>query len=428
MIPAFAYEDAVGGVTAYRHRTNGLQVLLYPLRAAPVATFMVTYRVGSRNEATGLTGATHFLEHLMFKGSKRFNAAQGTSVFQILQRHGAQVNATTWLDRTNYYALLPSAHVDRAIEIEADRMRGALIAPEAVASEKTVILNELDRGQNDAVRNLFHQVWAAAFPAHPYGHPTIGWRSDVEHVTAEALRGFYDTYYWPDNATASVIGDFDARAVLEKVDAHFGAIPPAPQPVPDVHTREPEQHGERRVTLHQAGQIGHLIVGWKMPPARDPDADALAVLELLLTYGKASRLHRALADTSLVTSVSGFVSRLRDPGLFCIIAQVAPGRTHAEVEEALYAALDKVVEEGVREGELVRARAVLRAHEAYGRDGAYAAAAGLNEAIAAGDWKLFATAFERLGRVQAEDVQRVAARYLRATTRTVGLHKVEEAR
>ncbi len=423
--PSFDFEGACGDIRAYKHTGNGLQVLLYPLRAAPVATFMVTYRVGSRNEVTGLTGATHFLEHLMFKGSARFNAGQGTSVFQVLQRLGAQVNATTWLDRTNYYAMLPSQHLGKAIEIEADRMRGALIAPKAVASEKTVILNELDRGQNDPVRTLYHEVWAAAFAAHPYGHPTIGWRSDVEAVTADKLRSFYDTYYWPNNATASLIGAFDDAEALQLIDDAFSKIPQAPHPIPDVETREPQQRGERRVTLRQSGQIGHLIAGWKIPPALHPDADALSVLSLLLTVGKSSRLHRALTDTSLTTFVSGMVSRLRDPGLFTLVAQVAPGHTHAEVEHALYAAIEQVQQEGVEMSELERALGQLKAQEAFGRDGSFSAASGLNEAIAAGDWRLFATAFERAAQVTASDVQRVAQTYLVEDARTIGFHLAE---
>nr|AAC98910.1 protease [Rhodothermus sp. 'ITI 518'] len=256
-VEGFTFEEAVGGIEAYRLDVNDLQVLLMPQNVVPVVTFMVTYHVGSRNEPTGLTGATHMLEHLMFKGTERFNKARGTSVFQVLQRVGAQVNATTWLDRTNYYALLPREHLALAVEIEADRMRGALIRPEDVEAERTVILNEMDRGENDPLRNLYHAVWSVAFVAHPYRHPTIGWRSDVENMTAEALRHLYDTYYWPDNATVSIIGDFEPEAALALVREHFGRIPRAPHPIPARCGRaSPRQRGERGVTVRQAGQLG----------------------------------------------------------------------------------------------------------------------------------------------------------------------------
>lgn len=420
--PAFAFEDASGGVRAFRHRANGLQVLVLAQPESPVATFMLTYRVGSRNEGLGLTGATHFLEHLMFKGTARFHKDAGTSVFQTLQRHGAQVNATTWLDRTNYYTLLPVHRLEAAIEVEADRMRGLRLDAADVASEKTVILNELDRGENDPVRRLYHLVWSTAFQAHPYGHPTIGWKSDVEAVTPEALRGFYDAFYWPDNATATVIGGVDEAEALALVDRHFGALPPAPTPLPDVATREPEQSGERRVRHRQAAQLGTVVLGWKAPPGLHADADALAVLALLLTSGKASRLHRALVDAALATYVGGGASRLRDPGLFTLYAGLAPGATHEAVEAILRAEAQRIAREGVEAGELARALALVRAHDAYARDGAFAAASALNEAIACGDWRLFTTAQERLARVTAEDVQRVASTYLVDDALTVGHH------
>ena len=228
--PSAAFESVreSGGVEELRHATNGLTVLLAPEAAVPVVAFQVTYRVGSRNEGAGLTGATHLLEHLMFKGSERFNKDLGTSVFQTLQSLGGQINATTWYDRTNYYALLPSEHLEKAVEIEADRMRGARVRDEDLASERTVVLNELDRGDNEPLRKLLHATFATAYQAHPYGHPVIGWRSDVETVSAEGLRHFYDTYYWPRNATVTVAGAFDRDDALALIDRHFGPIPAGP--------------------------------------------------------------------------------------------------------------------------------------------------------------------------------------------------------
>lgn len=422
MPEAFEFVERSGGIEAYRLTSNDLQVLLLPEAAAPVVTFMVTYRVGSRNESVGLTGATHFLEHLMFKGTERFNKARGTSIFNTLQRVGAQINATTWLDRTNYYELLPKEHLALAVEIEADRMRGALIDPVEMESERTVILNELDRGQNEPMRNLYHAVWSAAFAAHPYGHPTIGWRSDVEQVTPEGLRHFYDTFYWPNNATLSIIGDVDRAEALRLVEDGFGKIAPSPKPIPDVTTREPAQRGERRVIVRQAGQLGALLVGYKSPPALDPDADALDVLAMLLASGKSSRLYRRLTDRGLTADVYASGSHLRNPGLFYLYAMLAPERTHEEVERAIYEEIRAVQDEGVTDQEVVRAKSQLRALEAFSRDGPFAIAAQLNEAIAAGDWKLYTTYLERIDRVTGADVQRVAQTYLVDDARTVGFY------
>lgn len=420
-LPAgISFVEASGGVEEYRLESNGLQILLLQQAVAPVATFMVTYRVGSRNETAGLTGATHILEHMMFKGTERYNKRKGTSVFNVLQRVGAQVNATTWYDRTNYYELLPSEHLALALEIEADRMRGVLLDRDDLESERTVILNEFDRGENEPIRNLYHAVWSTAFFAHPYRHPTIGWRSDIETVTEEGLRHFYDTYYWPNNATVSIIGSFDREEVLRLIVQKFGAIPPSPEPIPEVYTREPVQRGERRVQVKQAGQLGAVIVAYKSPSALEPDTDALDVLSVILASGKSSRLYRRLTDTGLTTSVSASTSRLRDPGLFYVFALLSPESTHAGVEEAILEEIRLVQENGVMEAELQRAKNQLKAQEAFGRDGSFSVAAQLNEAIAAGDWKLYTTYMDRIARVTLDDVQGVARTYCVDVSRTVG--------
>ncbi|CAM3274252.1 M16 family metallopeptidase [Rhodothermus bifroesti] len=426
-VEGFTFVESVGGIAAYRLAANDLDVLLMPQNTVPVVVFMITYHVGSRNEPTGLTGATHMLEHLMFKGTARFHKAQGTSVFQVLQRVGAQVNATTWLDRTNYYALLPREHLSLAVEIEADRMRGALLLPEDVEAERTVILNEMDRSENDPLRNLYQAVWSVAFVAHPYRHPTIGWRSDVENITAEALRHFYDTFYWPNNATVSIIGDFELEEALKLVQQHFGPIERSPRPIPAVWTREPVQRGERRLVLHQAGELGVVMVAFKSPAGLDPDADALDVLACILSQGRNSRLYRKLTDTGRTLSVTATNERHRDPGLFYVVARLAPGVAHAEVEAILLEELAQVAACGVSEEEVARAQTQLAALEVYGRDGPFAIAAQLNEAIAIGDWKLYATYLDRIACVTAVDIQRVAQTYLTEAARTVGWYVPQAA-
>lgn len=423
--PAFESVRTLGGIEELRHR-NGLTVLLVPDAAAPVVAFQLTYRVGSRNEVSGLTGATHLLEHLMFKGSERFNRDLGTSVFQTLQSVGGQINATTWYDRTNYYALLPAEHLGLAVEIEADRMRGARVRDEDLASERTVVLNELDRGENEPLRTLLHAVYATAFHAHPYGHPVIGWRSDVETVTAEGLRGFYDAAYWPRNATATVAGAYDRTEALTLIDQHFGPIASGPEtgdgaaPIEASVTREPEQRGERRVVLKQAGELGAVLVAQKAPAGLDPDADALDVLVQALAAGKSGRLYRRLTDAGLTTSAFAFYPRLRDPGLFVLYAALAPDVTHETVEAELVAILDEVARDGLTDAELARGRQQVVADEAFGRDGPYAVVAQLNEAIALGDWTLFAEYRDRIDAVTPAAVQAAAARLVSADRRTVG--------
>lgn len=421
----FEFVESSGGIEAYRLTANGLRVLILEQAAAPVVAFMVTYHVGSRNEWTGLTGATHILEHLMFKGTERFHKKKGTSIFDTLQRVGARVNATTWFDRTNYYEMLPKEHLPLAVEIEADRMRGALLDAEDLESERTVILNEYDRGKNEALRNLYDAVWSTAFVAHPYHHPTIGWRSDIEHVTPEGLRHFYDTYYYPNNATVSIIGDVDRTAALELVADHFGALEASPEPIPEMHTREPEQRGERRVKVHQDGQLGAVMMAYKAPEGLSEEADALDILARVLASGKGSRLFKRLTDRGLTAEVFAMSSRLRDPGLFSVFAFLAPEATHDVVEEEIESAIEEVRDNGITAEELQRAQTQLKAKEAFGRDGPFAIAAQLNEAIAAGDWTLYTTYLDRIERVTTDDVQRAAQTYLRRRRATVG-HYIPE--
>lgn len=418
----FAFEEESGGIEAYRLKENDLQVLLLPLPVAPVVTFMVTYRVGSRNEVSGHTGATHLLEHLMFKGTERFNRERNTSIFRVLQRVGARINASTWYDRTNYYELLPKEHLPLAMEIEADRMRNALIRPEDLASERSVVLNEFDRGENDPMRKLYHSVWSTAYVAHPYHHPTIGWRSDIENVTAEELRHYYDTFYWPDNTTISVIGDLDRRDILEQIHDRFGEISSAPEPIPEVKTTEPPQQGERRTIIRQAGQLGTVMISFKSPPARSTDTDALDVLSNVLASGKNSRLFQRLTDLGLTTDIFSQASRHRDPGLFTVFAALAPEASHEEVEQLILEEIQRIKDEGVSREEVERAVNQRVAQEAFGRDGPYSIASQLNEAIAAGDWKLYTEYLDRIRAVDRADVQQAAHKFCTSDTKTTGYY------
>jgi zinc protease len=338
----------------------------------------------------------------------------------MLQSVGARVNATTWLDRTNYYAMLPVEHLPLAAEIEADRMRHARISDEDVTSERTVILNELDRGQNEPTRRLYQAVWSAAYVAHPYHHPTIGWRSDVENVTAAGLRGFYDTYYWPNNATVSVIGAVEAGASLDLVDRFFGQIPRSPEPFPSTVTREPEQDGERRVVVRMKGGLGAVMLAFKAPAGLEDQADALTLLATILGFGKTSRLYRRMVDSGLATHCSAGYPRFRDPGLFYVLAMLSNELDHETAERMIWEELSAVAREGVTEEELGRARFQYVAEEAYSRDGPFGIASQLNEAIAAGDWRLFTGIRARMAAVTPEAIQAAAARWLKQDAATVG--------
>lgn len=411
-VEGFSHVKSLGGIDEYRLESNGLQVLLLPDHSVPVLTFMVTYRVGSRNEVTGTTGATHLLEHLMFKGSVNFNKEKGNKVDQILDPIGATNNATTWLDRTNYYETFGSEHLPMVVEMEADRMRGLLLREEDRRPEMTVVRNEFERGENNPFQLLIKELFHAAFVAHPYHHSTIGWRSDIEKVSIEKLREFYDTFYWPDNATVSVIGDFKPEEALGLIKQHYGAIPKSPRPTPEMYTEEPEQTGPRRLIVKKAGQLGVVALGHKIPAALHPDFPALTILSAILTDGNNSRLYKRLTDQSLTTSVQAFTGFFHDPSLHITFAAMAPGAKHDEVEKAAFAGIEELKTGGVTDLEVTTAITKYLAQSAFGRDGSFAIASGLNEAIAAGDWTSYYTFDDRIKEVTAADVKRVANKYL----------------
>lgn len=410
----------VGGITEYTLDANGLDVLLLEDHSAPVLTFMVTYRVGSRNEVTGTTGATHLLEHLMFKGSTNFNADNGKGFDTMMDRVGGINNATTWLDRTNYYENLPSDRLELAVQLEADRMRGLLLRESDRQPEMTVVRNEFERGENDPSEALDKEVTAAAFIAHPYHHPTIGWRSDIEKVSIQRLREFYNTFYWPNNATVTIIGDFQPAQALALLQRHFGAIRPSPEPVPLVYTEEPPQTGPRRVTVKRPGEVGAVQLAYKAPAALHPDHAPLEVLGTILSDGKTSRLYRALIDTNLAISADATTGFFHDPSLFTLSALLAPGVTHDKVEQALLAEVDKVRTTGVSAEEVTRAINKLLAAIAYQRDGSFAIAGLINECIAVGDWTDYVTGPAKIKAVTVDDVARVVKAYLNADQSTTG--------
>ncbi len=418
--PGYKQVQELGGITEYRLETNGLTVLLLEEHSAPVATFMITYLVGSRNEVTGTTGSTHLLEHLMFKGTEKFNKESGTSVFEQLQNVGALINATTWLDRTNYFANLPSDQLELPIKIEADRMRGLRLREEDRQPEMTVVRNEFERGENNPYYSLDKEIIAAAFIAHPYHHPTIGWRSDIENVPIEKLRKFYNTFYWPDNATVTIIGDFNTGNALNLVKKHFGNIPSAPNSIPQVYTTEPEQRGPRRVVVKRTGQVGMVGIAHKVPKGGHNDTFPLTVLDYILATGKNSRFYRAIIDKGLAVSISNDYFPFRDPGLFIPYAYLAPGITHEQVEQAILDVYENIKTAGVSPSEVDRAINLLSAQTAFARDGSYSIADELNEAIAMGDWTFYVRYLEELKKVTPQDVQRVVKTYMIEDSSTTG--------
>ncbi len=419
-VAGFSHVKTAGSMDEYRLDANGLQVLLLPEHSSPTLTFMVTYRVGSKNEVTGSTGATHILEHLMFKGTSQRDRSKGNNVDQLLERTGARYNATTWLDRTNYYENLGSDQLATVVEMEADRMRNLLLRDEDRRPEMTVVRNEFERGENSPVQALYKEIYQAAFVAHPYHHSTIGHRSDIEKVSIEKLRDFYDTYYWPNNATVSIIGDFQPAEALLLVKKSFGVYPKSSKPIPAVYTEEPAQTGPRRVTVKRAGQLGVVAIAHKIPAATHADYAAVTLLSAILADGKNSRLYKAVTDKNLATEVEADAGFNSDPTLHILFAPLAPGVKHDEVEKVILQEIERLKTDGVSDIELKAAIAKTLADAAFKRDGSFAIAGSLNECIAAGDWSLFYSLDDATQKVTTADIQRVARLYLNEDQSTTG--------
>jgi zinc protease len=420
VVAGYSFVKSVGGIDEYTLNSNGLTVLVAPDHSAPVVTFQVTYRVGSRNEVTGTTGATHLLEHLMFKGSENFNDPRGNSVKQFLEKVGGQFNASTGVDRTNYFATIGRENLEGYIAIEADRMRHLWLHEADRQAEMTVVRNEFERGKNDPDSVLMEEVTAAAYVALPYHHPTIGWRSDIEHVPIEKLHDFYDTFYWPNNATVTLVGDVDPAAALALVRKYYGGYSRSPQPIPVIYTEEPAQTGARRVLIKRPGELGTVVIAHKVPNGRDADQPALDMLDAILSSGKNARLYRALVDKGIALNAGAGTDLHRDLSLHSMYASMAPGSSHEQVEAALLQEMDKIKTKGVTAEEVARVKQQYVAADAYKRDGTAAKASELNEWIAVGDWTLYVTFPQKVRQVTAADVQRVARQYFSEDQSTTG--------
>jgi zinc protease len=362
----------------------------------------------------------HLLEHLLFKGTPTFNKNTGTQIAAVLQRQGAVFNADTWNDRTRYYEMLPSDQLELAIHLEADRMRNSFIDDEDRQSEMVVVRNELERGENDPSRILDERLWSAAFREHPYHHPTIGWRSDVEGVPTSRLKEFYDTYYYPNNATAIVVGDFDDNHALELISKYFAPIAASAHEIPETYTVEPPQEGEVRFVLRRAGQLGLISMGWHVPEAAHEDGAALSVLDHILGAGVSSRLYQALVETQLAVGVNAQSYQFRDPGLFMLDATIAPGVKHEDVETIIHKEIDKLKTEDVTPSELTRAQNMILTQMIYLRDSPLGVVNAIGEAESVADWRLYVDLPAQVEAVTPQDLRQIAEKYFTEDNRTVG--------
>ena len=395
---------------------NGLTVLVKEVRNAPVVSFSVWYRVGSRNEHTGITGMSHLLEHMLFKGTQKLRLGE---IARTLSLNGAAFNASTYNDWTNYYATIASDRLELAMSIEADRMVNSRIDKADLESEMTVVRSELEGGENSPGRLLWKNVVATALQAHPYRWPVIGWRSDVENVSRDALYQYYRTHYGPNNAVAVIVGDVATAEALRLARKYFGPLKPIPKP-PEVHTVEPPQRGERRVIVRRSGSLPMVMVAWKAPAAGHADTYALDVLGGVLGEGRTSRLYQALVDKGVASGVDAGSPTLRDPYLFYVNATARPGVTAERLETGLLEEVERVGASPITDEELTRAQRRAEADFVFQANSVTAQARQLGYWAMIGDWRFLTTYLDRIRALTPADIQAVARRTFTADTRTIG--------
>jgi len=410
---------------------NGLKVIVQEEHTAPLASVWCWYKVGSKDEGPGITGVSHWVEHMNFRGTTNIPRDQ---VKGIIEQFGGSWNGYTWIDQTTYLETATRDALDRMLFIESERMSNCLYHPDDCESERTVIISELQGGENDPDQLLDQELTATAFKAHPYRHPTIGWLSDLETMTRDDLYSYYKRYYVPNNATLVVVGDVDTSDAMKRVERHFGGIAPGAA-VPRLRTIEPEQTGERRLTIRRPGTTAYLKLGYHAPSVTDPHFFPLAILDAVLTGAKglnlwssfrvpppqrSARLYRALVERGLASSVGGALLPTEEPFLYTVSATATAGTPLATVEAALLEELERVQRHGVSDAEIVKARAQLRARLVFDRDSVtnIAHQLGYFETIARAD--VFASLPSKIAAVTVEQVAAAAGDILRASNRTVG--------
>lgn len=397
------------------------------LHDKPVVATMIWYRVGSRNEELGQTGKSHFLEHMLFKGTDRYRKGE---IDLITHLNGGVNNAMTWLDFTAYYFMFAPDRWQVALEIESNRMRNTTFAEGEFIPEKQVVEEELRIGLDGPWEALENEVWATAFRQHPYHWPTVGWLEDLEAASGADMKAYYDKWYHPRNATLVIVGDFNTADTLSRVEELFASIPPGPVASP-LRIVEPPQRGEKRVIVKKATPVERLEIGYHAPAVAHPDSYALKIAEALLSAGKSSRLYRRLVerDQSVTKADASYHDHI-DPSLFYLQAELKPGFKLANVETGIYEEIDLLKRGRVSVAELAKAERQIEAALVL------ASEEPLQQAMLLGQYETIAfdervpadlrgyhyldTLLERIAAVTVEDVANVARKYFTQDNRTVG--------
>ena len=397
---------------------NGMKVLVQPDHSIPNVALYIFYRIGPRNERPGTTGISHFFEHMMFNGAKKYGPGE---LDKVMESNGGSNNAYTMRDVTVYQEWFPHSELPLIFDIEADRIRDLSFDPQKVQSEREVVASErrltIDNSDSGI---LDEQLWATAFLAHPYQWPVLGWTSDIAHWTLEDLKHHFEMGYSPNNAVMVVAGDVTPEEIFQLCEKFIEPIP-SHAPPPPVTTLEPEQLGERRLVVHRHSELPLLFIGYHVPQTNSPDSYALNILRTLLFDGESSRMYQRLVDKEQIAlGVSSSVSPALNPTLAIILAQPKQGVDPRTCEKSIYAELDRIKSEPIPERELEKAKNI-RLTEFYHQMRTISDRANTigNYEVFFGDYRKLSDTAKNYAAVTAEEVQRVAKAYFGENNRTV---------
>jgi zinc protease len=405
---------------------NGLKVLLLENHKAPVVTFQVWYRVGSRNEEYSKTGLSHLLEHMMFKGTETIGPGE---LSRIVQENGGQHNAFTSTDSTTYFENLSADRIGVSLELESDRMQHLMLREQDFKTERSVVMEERRLRTDDNPKAIvWEQLDAIAFELQPYHWPVIGWMQDIARLTVDDLRNYYKRFYNPANAVLVVAGDFKKDELLPRIERWFGTIPKGVQPEGRVPLEEP-QIGERRTVIKREARLASLVIGYHVPNLRQQDSEAsqdsytLEVVEALLGSGESSRLQTSLVRKKKLALGIGVGHSLlsKDPGLFSIGADVLPDKNVTDVEKAIDEEIDRLQREPVGKRELQKAKNQLEAGFIFQQDSLFSQAMRLARYEMVLGWRAIDGYLPAIRKVSAADILRVAKQYLTPDNRTVAV-------
>lgn len=414
--------------------SNGLTVLLKEIHSAPIISFWTWYRVGSRYEKPGLTGISHWVEHMQFKGTEKYPASQ---MDRLISREGGVWNAFTHLDWTTYFETMPSNKIDIAFELEADRMINSNFQPEEVEAERNVIISEKQGKDNEPILRLNNAVNQAAFEMHPYRNEVIGSKEDLLRINRDDLYQHYRSYYHPGNSIISIAGDFETDTIIKKLSLLFEEKPA--NQIPTNHIiPEPEIAKGKEIILQGPGDTTYLQITYRAPSASDPDFFAYTILDSLLsgpaslnmfggggTSNKTSRLYKKIVDRNLAISVAGGLQATIDPYLYDLSLTLHPQQDYQLAIKAVDREIERISEKRILKSEIKRAVKQAKALFAYGLENITNQAfwLGYSENFASYDW--FLNYIKRLDEVKPQDVQRVARKYLDPCKRILGIYLSE---